>query len=205
MDVPRAVVLLRVARFEGPVQADGDRRGVGGVAAVDEHGRVHAFLRAAGEITFRRIAVSRVLFRSVGSLDVLFDGADNGDECRGGEPEGDHESVFSEVNIASFERGVRAGGFWNCIRSAACTGAGIRAAAGCACDLVAIVAVAGAGDGAGGGIVAFGAECVVPRRAVCNAIPGAVLDAGVAGGVSEQSCASEVAVAVRAEPHGGSA
>ena len=62
--------------------------------------------------------------------------------------------------------------------------------------------VTGAGDGTGRGVVAFRAECAVPRREICDALSGPVLDAGVAGGISEQLGASEMAMVVRAEPDG---
>src|SRR6266478_10149785 len=94
VDVSRAAVFFCVARFESAVQADGDWRGVGSAAAVDEHGRVHNIFWTAGEVAFRRAAVSGFLFRSAGSLDLFFHGAGNGDERRGGKPAGGHESVF---------------------------------------------------------------------------------------------------------------
>ena len=42
LGVPRAAVLLRVARRQGPLQADGARRGVGRHPAADDDVRVHA-------------------------------------------------------------------------------------------------------------------------------------------------------------------
>src|SRR2546425_12363264 len=68
MVVSRAVVFFCVARFESALQADGDWRGVGSAAAVDEHGRVHNLFWTAGEVAFGRAAVSGFLFRGAGSL-----------------------------------------------------------------------------------------------------------------------------------------
>ena len=200
--VPRAAVLFRMARPEGAVQADRCRRLLGHYSATSQHGRVHAFFWAAGEIAFGRFAVPGVLFLSPGSLDVFFDGADNGDERSGGKPASDYKSVFSADNSTAFERDVWPRGFCDCVRGVAGDGAGIRIKTGGAGDLAAVLVVAGAGDGAGSGVVAFGVECAVPRREVCDALSGAILDVGVARGVSEQPGASEVALAVRVESDG---
>src|SRR6266853_734214 len=200
--VSRAAVFFHLARSKGALQADGDWSGVGGVATAAEHGRVHFIFWAAGEIAFGRAAVPGVLFCGFGSMDLFFDGIDHDDERRGGEPAGGHESVFSAIDSASFERALRPGGFCNCVRGAVGDDAGVRIAAGSACDLVAVFAAAGAGDCTRSWVVAFGVERVVPRRAVCNAVPGAVLDAGVAGGVSEQPGAWQMAMAVRIESDG---
>ncbi len=58
--------------------------------------------------------------------------------------------------------------------------------------------------GAGRRVVDFGAQRFVPRCARGHSFRGAVLDAGIAGGVSELPGAAAVALAVRAEPYGGS-
>ncbi len=200
--VSRAAVFFYLARPEGALQADGDWRGVGGAAAVDEHGRVHDIFWTAGEVAFGRVAISGFLFRGAGTLDVFFDGTDHGDERGGGQPARHYEGIFSAANPAFFERTLRTGGFWNCVCGAGRFSAGIRIASRRAGAVAAASVVAGAGDGAGNRFVAVRAECLVPGREVCNAVPGAVLDAGVAGGVSNESCAGEVAVAVRTEPDG---
>src|SRR5438309_3428029 len=119
VDVSRAAVFFCVARFESAVQADGDWRGVGSAAAVDEHGRVHDFFWTTGEVAFGRAAVSGFLFRSAGSLDLFFDGIDHDDECSGGQPARYYKGVFSAANPALFERPVGPSGFWNCVRGAA--------------------------------------------------------------------------------------
>src|SRR5882724_1527205 len=125
VDVSRAAVFFCVARFESAVQANGDWRGVGSAAAVDEHGRVHDIFWTAGEVAFRRAAISGFLFRGAGSLDLFFDGIDHDDERGGGQPARHYESVFSAPDSAFFERTVRPGGFWNCICGAGCFSAGI--------------------------------------------------------------------------------
>src|SRR2546422_11179413 len=107
--VPRAAVFFCVARFESAVQADGDWRCVGSAAAIDEHGRVHNIFWTAGEVAFRRTAVSGFLFRSAGSLDLFFDGIDHDDERGGGQPACPYESVFSALDPAFFERAIRPG------------------------------------------------------------------------------------------------
>ena len=201
--VPRAAVLFRMARSESAVQADRCRRLLGYYSATSQHGRVHAFFWAAGEIAFGRFAVPGVLFLSPGSLDVFFDGADNGDERSGGKPASHHKSIFSADNSTAFERDVWPCGFWDCVCGVAGDGVGIRIKAGVEGDLAAILVGAGTGNGAGNWAVAFGIECAVPRREICNALSGPVLDVGVAGGISEQLGASEVALAIWVESDGG--
>ncbi len=83
VDLPRTVVFFCVAGPEGALQTDGNRRGVGGAATVDEHGCFHLIFWTAGEIAFRRLAVSCFLFLRIGSLDIFFDGADNGNQRSG--------------------------------------------------------------------------------------------------------------------------
>src|SRR5438128_11589970 len=114
VDVSRAAVFFCVARFESAVQADGDWRGVGSAAAVDEHGRVHNIFWTAGEVAFGRAAVSGFLFCSAGSLDLFFDGIDHDDERGGGQPARHYESLFSAAHPAFLERTVRSGGCWSC-------------------------------------------------------------------------------------------
>jgi hypothetical protein len=204
VDVPRAAVFFYLARPEGAVQANSGGRGVGSVATVDEHGRFHFIFWAAGEAAFGRIAVPGFLFRGIGSVDIFFECADKDNEHRGRKPKLDHESIFPAIDLAHFRRSVWPGGFWNFVFGAAGSGAEIWIATGSARDLAAVFAATGTGDCTGSGVVAVRTERFVPRRGVCIAISGAVLDADVAGGLSEQPGSGKVAVAVRAESDGGS-
>ena len=65
--------------------------------------------------------------------------------------------------------------------------------------MAAVFLVAGVGNSSGNRFVAVRAKCPVPGCEVCDSIPGAVLDAGIARGISEQPRAGEMALAVRAE------
>src|SRR5882724_9848826 len=102
VDIPRTVVFFCVAGLEGALQTDGNRRDVGGAATVDEHGRFHLIFWTAGEIAFRRLAVSRFLFLRLGSLDIFFDGADNGNQRSGGKPAVNYKGIFPATNFTSF-------------------------------------------------------------------------------------------------------
>ena len=55
-------------------------------------------------------------------------------------------------------------------------------------------------DGSGRGLVAFGAERDLPRRALRRAVSGAVLDVRFAGGLSQLARAAKVALALRLNP-----
>jgi len=204
VEVSRAAVLHGMARFEGAVQADGDRGGVGGVATADEHGSVHDIFWAAGEVAFGWAALSGFLFCGAGSVDIFFERVDESDQCGGGKPALDHKSLFSAADPSAFGGAVRAGGFPDCVCGADRDRAGIWNPAGGTCVVAAGVPVAGSGDGAGNGVVDFGAECVVPGRGVCDGFRGGAVDVCVAGGVSEQPGSGEVEVAVRVESAGRS-
>ena len=65
------------------------------------------------------------------------------------------------------------------------------------------IAAAGGDDGVGSGVVDLGAKRTVSRRAIRDSLPGAILDAGVAGGVSERFGAGAVAVALWIKSDGG--
>src|SRR3954462_10248323 len=72
LGVPRAAVLLRLARRQGPLQADGPRRRLGDHRAADHHVRVHDPVRTirrdgeAGPGTVRAVRV-----RGDAALDLL--------------------------------------------------------------------------------------------------------------------------------------
>ena len=69
--------------------------------------------------------------------------------------------------------------------------------------LAAALHAAGGSDGSGRGLVALRTERAVPRCALRRALPGAVLDVCLAGGLPEFPGARKVALALRIESHGG--
>ena len=96
------------------------------------------------------------------------------------------------------------GGFRDRICGAGDFYAGIRNASDAGGAVAAGIAAAGGDDGAGSGFVDVSAERTLSRRALRNSFSGAVLDAGVAGGVSQRAGAAAVAVALWIESDGRS-
>src|SRR5262249_51930785 len=200
--VPGAAVLFRLAGRQGPLQADADWRLVGGFATPREHWGFHLVFWQAGEAAVGRSALSLVLFRGACAMDLFFNGARVRDQRGGGEPADYHPSLFSAIDPAPFECAFRPGGFRDFIRPAGPNGRRVWNAAGPRRTVAAISLAAGIGYGARCRSLAFRAERLVPRCALCHPVCDAVLAAGFARGISKQSGTRALAVGLWLESHG---
>src|SRR5882724_11685854 len=191
-----------MARSKSAVQADRCRPGVGHHSASSQYGCLHYFLRAARQAAFGRAALSGFLFSRSATMVVLRHGSAERHQRRRRKPAGHYESVLPAHTSSGIVGSRRFGGFLYRLCGSVRDDAEIRHRSRGTRAVSAAVPTAGGGDSTRSGVVAFGVECAVPRCALRNWISGAILDAGIAGGVSQQSRAEPVALAVRSEPHG---
>src|SRR6266852_1394386 len=111
LGIPRTPLFFRDARHQNSLQANCYRRFVGGAAAAYDHGRFHDFFRPPRQTSFAGPALSSFLFCGAGALGLFFAGAYQLHQHCGGQPERDHQSVFSALDFAGGGRVFGFGGF----------------------------------------------------------------------------------------------
>src|SRR5881394_3334349 len=71
LGLPRAALLLRLARRQDSLQTNRHRRPLGHLAAPPQHARLHTLLRPPRQASLRRPPVSRLLLRGAHPLDLF--------------------------------------------------------------------------------------------------------------------------------------
>ena len=200
--VPGVALLLRLAGREGPLQADGDRRGVGGDPALLHDGGLQPVLRETGEDPVQRASLPDLLLQRAVAVDVLRGRAAERDEHDCGAPAHHHQGLLPTTYPARGRYAVGAGGLQYCLHHSDRHDALLRPGAHGGRPVAPPVSSAGRCDRAGRGIVALGHERHLPGRALHGALSHPVLDVRLARGLSQQPGAGAVAVALRPQPHG---
>src|SRR5712672_1417000 len=204
LGVSRAALFLRDARHQNPLQTDRHWRFVGGATAADDYGRLYDFFLPLGQAALPGPAISSLLFCRASPLGLFLAGPQQLHQHRGGKSERDYQSVFPAIDFAGSGGVVGFGGF----RDWTGRDGGVDAffwdpSAGHGGAAAGLNRIGGA-HRARGGSVDLGAERFVSRRPRHHALCGAVLDAGVTGGVPEFAGTCALALVIWAESNGRS-
>src|SRR5438094_531574 len=183
----RAALLSGVARYQSALQANRDRRGVGGPAALSDNGCFFNHLRRITARTLRGCSLPRILLRRPAFLELFFGSAHSlrQQSCRRRQP--DLEGLFPPVDPAALRRDLTDPR----LRRRLCHSAGHDALlwdrSGHRGRDPAAISVARVHDGACLRPLAFGGEHQVSRCCVRDPVSDAVLALCDAGGATESS------------------
>src|SRR5439155_19826151 len=102
----RAALLSGVARCQSALQANRDRRGVGGPAALSENGCFYNHLRRITARTLRRCSLPCVLLRRPVVLELFFGSAHSLRQQSRRRRQPDLEGLFPPVDLAALRRNL---------------------------------------------------------------------------------------------------
>ena len=102
--VPRAALFLRLARHQGSLQADRDRRGLGRPSAVSDHAGLQPFLRQAGAHSFQGLPYPIFYYSALLPWMYFATRAAKRDERDGRKPARDHQGLFPAAGACRCRR-----------------------------------------------------------------------------------------------------
>src|SRR5690606_7255664 len=200
-----AAVLPRLARHQGPLQADGAGRELGHHPAVLHHGRLQPLLRTARRRSVRWRAVLHLQLRRTGAVDLLRERAHAlGEQC-GRQSAALDEGLFPPARDSPGHRARRCGRLRPRLRRPARDDALLRHRAHHERRLDRAAARARPDHGSRRRALVRPAQRTVPRRPLCRALPGAGLalrDARRLRGIAARQSGRALAGALFAEPDG---
>src|SRR5919106_1295851 len=199
---PRTPLLPGVAGHQGPLQADGDRRGLGRAQSAADGAHLRGGVRKAGQDPLRRSAIHRLRVRRLPPVD-LFRAGVQPEQCQPGRQcPSDHEGLFPPADDSAVGRHDASGGCLPVAAQPVRAHALVSGHPDLGAAPAARVSPAGGDDRPRHGAVAGADQRQVPRRESHDPIPRAGVDVLFAGRVPADAGPRAVAAGLQPESHG---